>query len=156
MSVGDRVLLLSYRSVPEADAIHVYGSDITELRRAEKAFETVSRRNELILDSVDEGIFGLDLDGRTSFVNPAAARMTGYAPEELIGGDQHSMIHHSKPGGEAYPGEECPIHAPLRSGEIRWATGETFLAQRRHQFPGRVPQHTDTGGERASRGCHLF
>ena len=129
------VLLLSYRSVPEADAVHVHGSDITELRRAEKAVEAVSRRNELILDSVGEGIFGLDLDGRTSFVNPAAARMTGYRPEELIGQHQHARIHHSKPDGEPYGREECPIYAALRDGEVHQVTGEVFWRKDGTSFP---------------------
>ena len=135
VAVGDHILLLSYRSVPEADAIHVHGSDITELRQTEKAFETVSRRNELILDSVGEGIFGLDLDGRTSFVNPAAARMTGYSPEELVGRDQHAMIHHSKSGDEAYPREECPIHAAFQNGEVHRVTGEVFWRKDGTSFP---------------------
>jgi formate hydrogenlyase transcriptional activator len=34
---------------------------------------------------VGEGIYGLDLDERTSFVNPAAERMLGYGRGELAG-----------------------------------------------------------------------
>ena len=40
------------------------------------------QQNELILHSVREGICGLDLDGRITFVNPFAAQMLrlGYRP----------------------------------------------------------------------------
>ena len=35
------------------------------------------RQNELLLTSVGEGIYGVDLEGRITFVNPAAARLSG-------------------------------------------------------------------------------
>src|SRR5215203_2525368 len=50
--------------------------DITERKRFEEALERLSHRHEMVLKSAGEGIFGLDLDGNATFVNPAAARMT--------------------------------------------------------------------------------
>src|SRR5256885_12297142 len=35
--------------------------------------------------SAGEGIYGLDLQGRTTFINPAAAKLTGWKVEELLG-----------------------------------------------------------------------
>jgi PAS domain S-box-containing protein len=43
------------------------------------------RRNELILNSAGEGICGFDLQGKATFVNPAAAKITGWGVDELIG-----------------------------------------------------------------------
>lgn len=60
-----------------------------------QAIRQLSHRNELILNSAGEGIFGVDMKGRTTFVNPAAARMTGWEVEELIGQPQHTISHHS-------------------------------------------------------------
>jgi PAS domain S-box-containing protein len=51
--------------------------DITERKAFEEALERLSRRHEMVLKSAGEGIFGLDLDGNATFVNPAAARITG-------------------------------------------------------------------------------
>nr|WP_275695592.1 EAL domain-containing protein [Fredinandcohnia sp. SECRCQ15] len=46
----------------------------------------LSREKELILNSVGEGIFGLDLQRKITFCNPAGASMLGYDSEfELIG-----------------------------------------------------------------------
>jgi PAS domain-containing protein len=36
------------------------------------------------LRAAGEGIYGLDLEGRASFVNPAAAAMTGHSVDELL------------------------------------------------------------------------
>ena len=37
-----------------------------------------------LLESAAEGIYGRDAEGKTTFVNPAAARMLGWDPEELV------------------------------------------------------------------------
>ena len=59
--------------------------DIRELRRLEQEVVVSEERNRLILESSSEGIFGVDRSGTITFVNPAATRLLGYAPEELIG-----------------------------------------------------------------------
>lgn len=47
--------------------------------------EVARARTTSILDSVGEGIIGIDAEGRATFVNPAALTMTGFAAPELIG-----------------------------------------------------------------------
>ena len=63
----------------------------------QKYSEELQRRNELILDAAGEGIYGLNAEGRTTFVNPAAAKMLGWHPADLIGEPMHEFHHHSKP-----------------------------------------------------------
>ena len=46
----------------------------------EEKLEKLNQQNELILNSAGEGIFGLDIEGRHTFVNPVAAKMLGYMP----------------------------------------------------------------------------
>ncbi len=58
--------------------------DITEQQETEATIQRIRYQNELILNSAGEGIFGLDLQGNSTFVNPAAAKMVGYDVEELI------------------------------------------------------------------------
>jgi two-component system sensor kinase FixL len=68
--------------------------DVLELHvqaRAEE-LQKLQRRNELILNSAGEGICGLDLHGRTTFVNPAAAKITGWKVEELIGKTEQQIF----------------------------------------------------------------
>ena len=60
-------------------------TDITERNQAEEALRAADERNKMILNSAGEGIYGLDLEGRTTFVNPAVCQMLGYKMDELIG-----------------------------------------------------------------------
>jgi PAS domain S-box-containing protein len=91
--------------------------------------------SELILSSVDEGIYGLDGEGRTTFVNPAAARMLGWRPEELIGKSQHALIHHSRPDGTPLPKSECRIYAAFRDGRTHHVADEVFWRRDGSSFP---------------------
>ncbi len=109
--------------------------DITERKLAEKAFERLRHRNELILNSAGEGILGLDLNGRHTFVNPSAARMLGYEVAELIGKPSHEIWHHFKANGSSYPVEECPIHAAYKNGNVHYKTDEVFWRKDGGSFP---------------------
>src|SRR5688500_20381441 len=60
-------------------------------------------QNELILRAAGEGIYGLDLAGRVTFANPAAARLTGHSPDELLGESMHDLVHHTRCTGLPYP-----------------------------------------------------
>ncbi|MCG8608020.1 sigma 54-interacting transcriptional regulator [bacterium] len=100
--------------------------EITERKRAAEALEQLRRHNELILSSAGEGIYGLDKEGNTTFVNPAAAQMLGWEADDLIGKPQHSIIHHTKPDGTPYPREECPIYAAFKDGLVHTVNDETF------------------------------
>ena len=73
-------------------------------------------KSRLLLESVGEGIFGVDLDGKVAFINPAANRMLGYGPEELIGHHVHEKIHHSHADGSVYPQKECPMYLTHAEG----------------------------------------
>src|SRR6185436_13530737 len=68
--------------------------DVLELHVAARAEELqkLQRRNELILNSAGEGICGFDLQGRAAFVNPAAARITGWKIEEMIGKTEEQIF----------------------------------------------------------------
>jgi signal transduction histidine kinase len=61
--------------------------DVLELhvQARTQQLQTLQRRYEHILNSAGEGIYGLDMQGKTTFVNPAAAKLTGYTVEELLG-----------------------------------------------------------------------
>jgi PAS domain S-box-containing protein len=100
--------------------------NITERKRAEETVIKLSRRNELILNAAGEGIFGLDLDGNHTFVNPSAAKMLGYEVQELTGKPSHTILHHTKADGSPYPEDECPIYAAYKKGFTHRITDEVF------------------------------
>jgi PAS domain S-box-containing protein len=97
-------------------------------RCAEAWREIVDLRlqHELILDAAGEGIYGLDLDGRVTFANPAAAQLTGHTLAELLGNSMHDLVHHTRGAGQPYPRHACPIYAALRDGAVHEVEGETF------------------------------
>lgn len=97
--------------------------------------EQILHRYELILRSAVDGIYGLDLDGRISFVNPAALKMTGWVEQETLGELGHMQHHHSKANGEHYPRHECPIYAALKDGEVHHVTHEVFWRKDGSCFP---------------------
>ncbi|MGO9954134.1 MAG: PAS domain S-box protein [Dissulfurispiraceae bacterium] len=106
-----------------------------ERKRSEKAVEKLRHQIELVLNSVGEGIFGLDLNGNHTFVNPSAAKMLGYEVDELMRVHSHSTIHHSKPDGSAYPEEECPIYAAIYDGIAQYRETEVFWRKDGSSFP---------------------
>src|SRR5215217_5688240 len=109
--------------------------DITERNRFEEALERLSHQHEMVLKSAGEGIFGLNLDGNATFVNPAAARMTGWEVEELVGCPQHEVLHHTRPDGSPYPREECLLHAALEDGTTHSRDDEVFWRKDGTSFP---------------------
>ena len=109
--------------------------DITERKTFEEALERLSHRHEMVLKSAGEGIFGLDLDGNATFVNPAAARMTGWEVEELLGRTLHGILHHTKPDGAPYASEDCPVHATLQDGSTQSRDDEVFWRKDGTSFP---------------------
>jgi len=79
--------------------------------------KTTEERTRLILESSAEGIFGTDIEGRITFVNPACCRMLGFNAQELIGQPSHATFHHHRPDGSDYPKEECPMFAAYTHGK---------------------------------------
>lgn len=67
---------------------------VLELHVQERQLEIqkIQRQYELILNSAGEGICGLDLNGKATFVNPAVARITGWAVQELIGKTEEQIF----------------------------------------------------------------
>lgn len=110
-------------------------SDITERKRAEEVVGRVYARNEMILNSVGEGIYGINLRGEITFINPAAAAMTGFRIKELVGKSGHRIFHHTKADGSPYPEKECPIYAAYSDGMIHRISEDIFWKRDGTSFP---------------------
>ncbi len=87
---------------------------------------TLQTRNQLILDSAGEGIYGLDRDGRITFSNAAATEILGWKLEDVLGRAAHDVHHHSHADGSPYPFEDCLIYATYRDGEVHRVDDEVF------------------------------
>lgn len=105
--------------------------------QAEKAMEDFDRLHEhhtIILNSLAEGVFGIDKDGNAIFLNSAAEEMTGYRSEEIIGKSIYSLIHHTNALGEK-SAEECAIYRSLISGNSYHRKEEFFWKKDGTSFP---------------------
>jgi len=108
---------------------------LSEKKEALQKLQKLQRHHQSILQSAGDGIYGLDCQGHTTFVNPAAARMVGWELEELIGKSQHDMIHHTKIDGTPFDKKECSIYAAFKDGKIHHVEDEVFWRKDGTSFP---------------------
>ncbi|MDQ6984534.1 MAG: sigma 54-interacting transcriptional regulator [Ghiorsea sp.] len=96
---------------------------------------------QAILTAAGEGIYGIDIDGNTTFVNEAAKRILGFKSSDVIGLPLHEFHHHSHADGTPYPRTDCPVYAAIKDGEIHRVDDEVFW----HQDGTAVPvEYTST------------
>ncbi|MEL6640431.1 MAG: sigma 54-interacting transcriptional regulator [Pseudomonadota bacterium] len=97
-----------------------------EWKRAEGFFSDLERGNQLILNAAGEGIYGLNADGKTTFVNRAAQEMLGWTTDDLLGKDIHSIMHHTHLNGDPYHHQDCPIYKSFRFEQVNRIEDEVF------------------------------
>ncbi|MDM9384743.1 ATP-binding protein [Chlorogloeopsis sp. ULAP01] len=108
---------------------------LRDRKQTQASLERLSRQSELILNSAGEGIYGLNCQGKITFVNPAAARMLGYTVKELINLFMHEIVKHSRPDGIRYFFEDNPIYATLQDGTVQHITDDIFYRRDGSKFP---------------------
>lgn len=106
-----------------------------ELESSQQSLRQTEERTRLILGSVNEGIWGLNAQGKTTFVNAAAARMLGYSEQELQNASMHAMVHHSHADGTPYPIHECKMFLTGQDGIQRKVDDEVMWRKDGSCFP---------------------
>ncbi|WP_170827002.1 transporter substrate-binding domain-containing protein [Magnetovibrio blakemorei] len=104
------------------------GREVEERHEAE-------RHSRMLLESVGEGIFGVDQIGQVTFVNSVASEALGYAPHELIGEKVHALIHHTRPDGSDFPVKECPMWEAYTKGKVSRIDNEILWRKDGTSFP---------------------
>ncbi len=90
----------------------------------------------LLIDSVSEGFYATDRQGRTTLCNAAFLRLLGYErEEEVLGKTLHALIHHSHPDGSPYALAACPIYRAGLDGTSAVVTSELFFRRDGTSFP---------------------
>ena len=83
--------------------------------------------SRMLLENLATGVFGVDVDGRFTFVNSAACRLFGFAsPESVLGQDSHVLTEHGNEDGVRYNIVECPIHRVMVTGRPLEIGTDTF------------------------------
>jgi PAS domain S-box-containing protein len=97
-----------------------------ELEKSKQEIFEQEERSRLLLESVRDGIFGVDTEGKVTFINPAALELLEYKADELMGRPILPVIHHSRNDGSPYPVEECPMRAAFTEGESSLVENEVL------------------------------
>ncbi|WP_245621647.1 PhnD/SsuA/transferrin family substrate-binding protein [Sedimenticola selenatireducens] len=104
-------------------------------RELKKAKLHLERQYELILNSVADGIIGVDLDGKTTFANRAMSQITGWSATDLIGRNQHEILHHTRADGTPHPADQCPVYATCNDQIPRFVEDDVFWKKDGSNFP---------------------
>ena len=116
--------------------------EIREREASIIALQKSERHARNLLNSTAEAIYGLDLQGKCTFCNPACVEMLGYDREEqLLGQHMHNLIHHSHPNGEPYPVEECQIYVAFQNGQGTHNDAEVLWRKDNTCFPAEYWSH---------------
>ena len=113
----------------------VFAKDITEKIKQDNQLKESNYKMQTILNSTNEGIYGVDVDGNCTFVNQALLEMLGYDDEnEFIGKNMHAMIHYQHEDGSPFKKEACDVETAAILGEtgvigegILWHKNKTML-----------------------------
>jgi PAS domain S-box-containing protein len=95
----------------------------------------LSRQNESILNAAGDGVYGLDREGRVTFANPAAMRMTGHEVGELLGRRSHELVDHTRQDGTPYPEEGSLMAASLEDGTVHHSEDHVYWRKDGTSFP---------------------
>jgi PAS domain S-box-containing protein len=111
------------------------GSDVTARRRAEEEVARIGRRSELFLNAAGDGILGIDLQGAITFVNSAAARLTGWQAGELIGKPVSTILHQLRVHRSAAGQDELFTGAAFIDGTVQIGDFDEFKSRDGKTFP---------------------
>ena len=95
----------------------------------------IARRSELFLNAAGDGIFGLDLQGAITFVNTAAARLTGWPVPDLIGKPVSTLLHQLRVQRSAATQDELFTGAAFIDGTVQIGESDEFKTKEGVPFP---------------------
>ena len=126
---------ITQRKVDEIELV-AYRRHLEQLveERTNALMDTEARASHIVQSSAD-GLYGVDTFGKITFINPAACDLLGYTPDEVIGRNGHTLFHHSKLDGTAYPVNECPSHNALKLGQKVRVDNEVYWHADGHPVP---------------------
>lgn len=122
-----------------ADLLVVYFN----LRKKHDALTDEYAKRNLLLNSVAEGVYGLDLNGNCTFCNATTLKLLGYRDEsDLVGRNIHNLIHHTHADGSAYHAADCKACLAYKQNqeihledELLWRADGTSFAVEYWSYP---------------------
>ena len=105
------------------------------LRAAQRQAERAAAGRLAVIESSTDGIYTLDLLGRATLVNSAAAAILGHEVEQMLGQNMHELMHHHYPDGRPFPEAECPLFRAVHEGIPIRLDGTTMWRRDGTSFP---------------------
>ena len=124
-----------FKSPPRVDHLIAIATDISEQKRLETRLSEGRAFYRSITDSIGEGVYAVNGEGTTQFLNPAASRLLGWSLDELQGRRFHDTVHYQKGDGTLLPREQCPVNLTIRSGQSYTSYKDFFTDKRGRLFP---------------------
>lgn len=116
----------------------------------------LKNRNELILQSMGEGLYGTDNAGNITYINAAGAALTGWPAAELVGKPAHTTLHHTYRDGSAHPLADCPLHISLGDGRRHESDEDVFWRRDGTPFDVRIISTPIVEADRATGAVVVF
>lgn len=101
--------------------------DASQRKESERELRTARTYLRAVTDSMGQGVYTADNDGRINYMNPVALSLLGWSLHELEGKSAHEVVHRHRSDGSPYPIEECPIMTALQRGEPVSVPDDTFI-----------------------------
>ncbi|HEY8490169.1 MAG TPA: GAF domain-containing protein [Dehalococcoidia bacterium] len=89
--------------------------DLAALVVREIEYRSLAREQAALLESTDQGLWGVDREGRCTFINETAVRLLGWDRHEVLGRRLHDLAHR-RPDGSPYPWDACPVAEAIHTG----------------------------------------
>ncbi len=109
--------------------------DVTGAKAREGELHSSERFVSAITDSMAEGMFALDGDGRLTYMNRAAEQLLGWTREELADRSVHEVTHYQHADGSPFPVEDCPLTNVRAGGPAVRVDDDVFTCKNGELLP---------------------
>lgn len=86
-----------------------------------------AEQTRALLDSVADGIYGVDVAGRVTVLNRSAREMLGLDDQVIGTAHPHDLFHAPAPDGTPYPIDGCYITEAIRQATILRSQGDVYV-----------------------------
>lgn len=101
----------------KVDGILLFAIDVTDQVIVRQQVEDIANLNKTITDNATTGMMIMDAEHYTTYMNPAAEKITGYTFKQIKSKRKplHDIVHPVHPDGSPYPIADCPTSKALVS-----------------------------------------
>ncbi len=131
-----------------------------KIRQLEKTLEQKNRQleddNTFILESMGEGLLGVNKQGSLTFINPAGSKITGWLEYEIIGKNFHDLFMHTDIHGHRNPIEKDSVFNTLHDHMVRQSDNDIFWNKAGEAYPVEYTVTAIEGETDISSACVVF